>query len=292
MISSELFSRVPLIVDGAPGDWLRRKHPALARPVEALNLRKPEWVRAAHAEFMAAGAQVLRTNTRHADALSLARHELHERCEAIVNSGVACVREAGGTAVIAGCIGEISQAASPGGPSPYSAAEREQAYGQQAVYLSDTGCDLVLLEGFFSVEESLRVLRVVRNVGDAPVLGVLALDDRGRTGDGVPIGSAAQRLVEAGMDAVGLLCGPNAEDVPRWVREAKHAGAPVAALLSAFAEGSNAAHADPAPAAGTLTPEAFAQRMAGLAADAALLGGGAGIGPAHIRALCLALGRG
>ncbi len=292
MIPAALLARLPLLTDGRPGDWLRQQHSRVAGPVEALNLRRPDWVQVAHSEFFGAGARVLRTNTRFASAPTLARHGLDDRCEAINNSGAACVRQAvGQQAVLLGSIGEIgTESGLVAGLRP-SAADRERAYGQQAVYLSDTGCDVLLLEGFGSVDECLLVLRLVRGAGDAPVLALLALDAAGQTGDGLPVGAAARRLADAGMDAVGLLCGPEHASLLEPALAAREAGVPVAVLLQAWPM----ALGQERPPEGIRDPlsvQGFAQRLAPLASVAALLGGGAGITPAHVKALAATLARG
>lgn len=292
MIPAALLARLPLLTDGDPGDWLRQRHPRVAGPVEALNLRRPDWVQVAHSEFFGAGARVLRTNTRLANASALARHGLDNRCEAINNSGTACVRKAvGQQAVLLGAIGEIgAEGGLVAGLRP-ALAERERAYGQQAVYLSDTGCDVLLLEGFSSVDECLLVLRLARSAGDAPVLAVLALDAAGQTGDGLPVATAARRLAEAGMDAVGLLCGPEHASLLEPALAAQAAGVPVAVLLQAWPM----ALGRERPAGGIRDPlsiQGFAQRLAPLASVAALLGGGAGVTPDHIKALAATLAQG
>jgi homocysteine S-methyltransferase len=285
MIPPELLASLPLIVDGRPGDWLRRQQPALAEPIEALNLRRPDWVREAHQAYFAAGSRVLRTNTHAASALALGAHGLEDRCEAVNNSGAACLREAiGDKAVMVGAIGQIGTTRGPHPPE----ADRTRGYGQLAVYLSDLGCDAILLDGFDAVAECLRVLRVVRDAGDAPVLAALRLDSTGCAADGTPAARAAAALAEAGVDALGWICGPEATGLAEPVADARASGLPVAIFLDAVADlsaGSTSAH--------DLSPEAFAERLVPLAGlGAALLGGGRGCWPQHIAALASRLKRG
>ena len=292
MIPAQLLSRLPLLMDGSPGDWLRQRHPALAGPVEALNQRKPEWVQIVHSEFFGAGARVVRTNTRAASSLALAQHGLDDRCEAINNSGAACVRQAlGGQAVVLGTIGELgADSGLVSGLRP-ALAERERAYGEQAVYLSDTGCDALLLDGFRSLAECRLVLRLAQGAGDAPVLAVLAIGADGLTGDGIPVGEAARRLADAGLDAVGLLCGPEHADLTALTLAAQAAALPVAVLVQAWPMDLGRDR----PAGGVRDPlsiQGFAQRLAPLASAAAMLGGGAGITPAHVKALAQTLAQG
>lgn len=272
MIPPHLLARLPLLADGAPGDLLLARHPGVSGPPEALNLRRPEWVQAVHTEFLDAGAQALRTNSAQASAAALAAHGLEERCEAVNNSAMALLREAAGARALAmGIVGEMA----PGIPG----AERERAYAQQIVYLCDTGADFLLLDGFTSTEEVARVLRLVRNAGDAPVLAALQVNGCGRTAAGQPLADEAQRLLDAGCDAIGGVFSQSAAELAPLVEPLLALGAPVAVFL---------AGADP----GMLTPEVYARRLAPLAGmRTAILGGGRHIGPAHVAALARALGK-
>ncbi|HEX7926888.1 MAG TPA: homocysteine S-methyltransferase family protein [bacterium] len=274
MIPPHLLERIPLLADGAPGDALLMQHKQAATSVgglpEAFTLRRPEWVQGIHDAFFQAGARVLRTNTAQANAVSLAALELQERCEAVNNSAMALLRAAvGQQALVMGTVGEIA----PSVPLP----DRERAYAQQLVYLCDTGTDFVLLDGFASLEECLRVLRLARRAGDAPTLGVLRCDARGITPEAEPLLDGVQRLLDAECDAVGLcLDAPTTE--PRALIE------PVLALeapTAVFLDGGSP---------GALSPNTYAARLAPLAdLRVVILGGGRHIGPAHVAALAKAL---
>jgi homocysteine S-methyltransferase len=261
MIHPDLLRRVPLIADGPPGPWLKAVHPG-AGPPEALNLRHPEHVQAAHEAYFRAGARVLRANTAAANALALAACGLADRCEAVNNAGVALLRAAvGAQGVVAGSV----RALPPGTPLP----DRERAYGQQLVYQMDTGVDFIWLEGGSSVEELLLWRRLAANAGDAPVLALLRIEPGGAVLGGLEPGLAARRLADGGLDALGLVSAPG-QAVDAALDALLGAGLPLAALLEP----------------GTLPPADFAAALAPLAGrGVAILGGGAGAGPDHIRAL-------
>src|SRR5579863_3127897 len=261
MIPAALLTQLPLIADGRPDFCLRQRHPALSGPMEGINLRRPDWVRSVHAEYFAAGARVLRTNTHAASALALGAEGLEERCEAVNNSGAACLRETvGDKAVVLGTIGQIGPI---GGALP-AEADCERAYGQIAVYLSDLGCDAILLDGFDSIAECLRVLRLVRGAGDAPLLAGVAPDREGRLRDATSLGQAADALAKAGADALGIVCGLNGRDANAWIAEVQAAGLPVACFLDAIGRDAMESnrHSGIPP---TLGPAEFADRLAPLA---------------------------
>ena len=266
MIDPAQISTLPLIADGAMEDALRRAHPEAAEPIEALNLNRPEAVQAAHGAYVAAGARLVRTNTAGAAASALARFGLAERAEAANNSGAACARAAvGPEGLLMGTLGML--------PLHLHPLERERAYGEQAVYLSDTGVTLMLLHHFTRVDEVLRAILAVNRASDAPVLGQLVLDAAGRTADGVALDEAARRLLDAGAGALGIECAPGLASLPPLVETLLRFGVPVSVM----------------PGFHTLTPVAFAAALAPLGTlGAAILGGCCGVTPAHIAALAKA----
>jgi len=270
VIPPHLLEHIPLLADGAPGDTLFAQHrgamAASGGLPEGFNLRRPEWVQAVHDAFFQAGARVLRTNSAQANAVALSALGLDARCEAINNSAMAVVRAAvGQQALVMGAVGQIAA----GTPLP----DRERAYAQQLVYLCDTGTDFVLLDGFDSVEEAVRVLRMARGAGDAPVLGVLQADASGRTAAGQPIVAGIEQLLSAECDAVGMVFPHTVPDLRPALEPVLGLDVPTAVFLGADAPDA-------------LSPAGYAQRLAPLATlRLVILGGGRHIGPAHVAAL-------
>ena len=282
MIDPEQISARPLIADGAMEPALRRVRPDTPEPIEALNLSDPESVRAAHAAYVVAGARLIRTNTAGAGAPVLARFGLEARVEAINNSGVASARAAQGPeGLLMGTLGMIDSAmATP--------LERERAYGEQAVYLSDTGVVFFMLHHFNCLDEALRAVKAVSRVSDAPVLAQLVLGASGCTAEGVALDEAARRLVAAGAGALGLECAPAPAVLTPLVETLLNFQVPVSVMPGLRTPGFPGPHAL-APA---LTPEDFAAVMAPLAAlGVAILGGCCGVTPEHIAALAQACQR-
>lgn len=264
---------------------------------EALNVSRPEWVREVHEAFARAGARLHRTNTRAAHRPALEAAGLAERCEAVNVSGSALVRAAIGTAgVMMGCLGPIG---APGG-APLPLALREQAWGEQAVYLSDTGVDVFLLEHIERLEDALAILRVVKRTSDAPVLAQLRFDAGGRTAEGIAAGEAARRLAAAGADALGVGCGPGPAALPPLVEALLGPGLPVGVMVGVATPGTDGpgaaasgtgspASGAPYPGAPALGPQAFAEALLALGRlGVTILGGCCGVGPRHIHALARA----
>src|SRR5689334_22331706 len=68
-----------LVCDGAMGTMLHSGGVSLDRALPELSLSQPDLVRAIHRAYIAAGAQLIETNTFGASRFRLARHGLPDR---------------------------------------------------------------------------------------------------------------------------------------------------------------------------------------------------------------------
>ena len=105
-----------LVADGAMGSMIARSFPdekplALARTLLEVNLTNPEIVHGIHLGYIAAGAEVIETNTFGASRARLERLGLGDQARAVVSEAVKIARQArdaGGRPVwIAGSIGPL-----------------------------------------------------------------------------------------------------------------------------------------------------------------------------------------
>src|SRR4051794_41903822 len=110
----------PVIADGGMGTSLIDTGVALDACMEALNERDPARVTSIHAAFVAAGSQLVLTNTFGANRYRLERHGLADRGAAICAAGVG--RAPGGGAPPRGGVGGPPRGPPPpprpGGPPP------------------------------------------------------------------------------------------------------------------------------------------------------------------------------
>lgn len=280
----------PLLADGSVRDALRRRLPRAQFTPETLNERNPALVQDVHRDFLAAGAMLHRTNTQQANREVMAPLGLEERCEAMNNSGSALLAEVvGAEAIRMGSIGMIG--ADPTGARP-PRPQRERAYSEQLVYLSDTEVAFFLLEHVTDVEEALLVLRLAQHASDAPVLAQLQFGPDGRTADGRTAAEAAAALRDGGAEALGLCCTPPPGQAGGILDALLATGLPVSYLPGILDENSS-------PGDGRATgampwspdPAAFAAAVAPwVARGVAIVGGCCGVMPEHIAALANALG--
>ena len=89
---AERLSQGVVVGDGAMGTMLYAKGIYINRCFDELNLTSPELVQEVHREYLAAGAELLETNTFGANAYKLALHGLSDRVTEINRRGVEIAR--------------------------------------------------------------------------------------------------------------------------------------------------------------------------------------------------------
>jgi homocysteine S-methyltransferase len=200
----ELYRRV-LVCDGAMGTMLHSAGVPLDRSLSELNVVKPHLVRDLHAAYLAAGADIIQTNTFDANRLRLARTGLQDSVAEINLSGARlareAVRESGSTALVAGSVGPVMSAAAP--RIPYR--DREPILREQIAALA-SWVDLIMLETFGDIESLEQAATVALAECDLPVVAQLTFGDDGRTLRGEEPREAAAALAALKVAAIGANC--------------------------------------------------------------------------------------
>jgi len=278
----------PVLGDGAMGTELYARGILPTNCYDALNLTDPGVVQRVHMDYLAAGSEVIETNTFGANATKLASHGLEGKVHEINRAGGRLARYArdvaGSTAFIAGSIGPLQ-----GALAALSGIGDEAArtyYREQIVGLIDGGVDLFVLETFADLNMLCLAVEVVRELSDLPVVAQATFDQDGRTPWGQTGAKVAAALLDAGADVVGANCSVGPKGVLAVARQMVAAGAP---YVSAFPNAGM-----PSRAAGRLiylsNPAYFAARVPDfLEAGVKLFGGCCGTGPEHIAAMRKAL---
>jgi len=199
-----LLARV-LVCDGAMGTMLYAKGAFVNRSFDELNLTQPDLVAAVHLENVAAGAEVIETNTFGANRMKLVPFGLAERLHAINVQGARIARHAArDRAWVAGAIGPLGVRLEPWGKTGLD--EAEALFGEQAMALRDGGVDLFVLETFRDVRELVAAITAVRNVCSWPVVAQMTTDEDGNALDGAAPEDFVAELERAGADVIGLNC--------------------------------------------------------------------------------------
>lgn len=195
-----------IVFDGAMGTMLYARGIFINQCFDELSLRAPDVVRAVHAEYVRAGAEVLETNSFGANRFKLAQFGL-ERDAAAINAAAARVaREAAGDqALVAGAVGPLGVRLEPYGPT--SREEARTAFESQMHALRDGGADCFILETFSDLDELVQAVAAARAVDPTmPVLAQMTVDVDGLAPLGTTPEDIARTLDEAGADIIGLNC--------------------------------------------------------------------------------------
>ncbi len=272
-----------VVFDGAMGTMIYARGVYLNRCYDELNLSNPTLVRAIHDDYLAAGAEVIETNTFGAHRFKLGPHGLDAQVRRINREGARIAREAAqGRALVAGSIGPLGKPLAPIGS--VRAEDAVEAYREQAQGLIEGGVDLFMIETMPSLDQARAALTAVRSLtGELPAAVSLTFSEEGNTLYGDPPEDVVRELEALGVPLIGANCsqGPQAmlETVQRMAAVARTAR--LSAMPNAGA---------PALIEGRYvylcTPEymaIWARRF--LDAGASVVGGCCGTTPAHIRDL-------
>src|SRR4051812_13128544 len=276
-------ARTPLIADGGMGTSLIDTGVPLDACMEALNEREPERVTSIHAAFVAAGSQLVLTNTFGANRYRLEHHGLGERVAALCAAGVARAREAN-PELVGGSLGPLGVRLQPYGRG--DPAEAFDAYREQAAALAEAGADVLVIETQTDVRELEQAIAAARDA--APNLALLASatftrDDRTLLGDTPEL--IARRLLELDADAIGVNCGEGPAQMLRVIRTIAPLIVPTQTPIIARPNAGG-----PTEVSGRFlypaTPDYVGEIARALLEEgAAIVGGCCGTGPGHTQAI-------
>lgn len=225
----------------------------LAGNNECLNLSHPEIIKSIHQEYIAAGADIIETNTFSANAISQSEYDCGNYASEMAFEGARIAREAADEAQelasrigldrkvwVAGSMGPTSKSLSlspdVADPAmrPYSFDQMKEAYREQAEALLKGGADLLLIETCFdalNVKAALAAISELCQSSDMqdsmlppPVMISVSVGDRsGRTLTGQTLEAFHTAVSHCPVTAFGLNCSlgaaqmiPLLEDIDRW----------------------------------------------------------------------------
>lgn len=279
---TELTASGTVVTDGAWGTQLQERGLDVGACPDAWNLTHPERVEEVARAYVAAGSQVILTNTFGANRFTLARHRLDDKVAEINRAGVEISRRAAaGRAKVFASVGPTGIMLMMGEVRPE---EVQAAFEVQCQAIAEAGADAIVLETFSDPAEILLAVAAAKTTG-LPIVACMTFDsgkDHDRTLMGTTPEQAAQKLTAAGVDCVGSNCGQGIEgfvkitarlkaatDRPIWIKA--NAGLPeIINGRTTYAQ----------------TPEGFAAVTPSLIqAGADFIGGCCGTTPEFIRAV-------
>lgn len=244
-----------LILDGAMGTMIQRYtltendyrgnvftgcRKELKGNNECLNLTHPEIIKAIHEEYIAAGADIIETNTFSANAISQSEYGCEDFAVKMAYEGSRIARAAADEAEaiaakvglerkvwVAGSMGPTSKSLSlspdANDPTfrPYSFDQMKQAYKAQAEALAEGGADLFLIETCFDALNVKAALAAISEISmTLPVMVSVSVGDRsGRTLTGQTLEAFYHSVSHYPLFSFGLNCSLGASELMPLVAE-------------------------------------------------------------------------
>ncbi|MBF0278306.1 MAG: homocysteine S-methyltransferase family protein [SAR324 cluster bacterium] len=231
------------------------------------NITHPELVSQTYKQYLQSGAAILRTNTEGAHRLVLESLGLIDRGENINNNGMALLREGAGIAGIpAGSITSVHKDVSGKIPNHLL----EKSYGEQLIYQSDTGVLFFMLSEFTDFEDLKLAARVAKRSTPKQVVAHLRFQNDDPRDF---LGKLAE--VQQISDFIGIQASWQEAHLTELVQSSVDQFGIVSLLLD-----------EPAPLHFGEISSAFTETLSKLLPlEPAMIGGGRGTTPAHIRSI-------
>lgn len=253
-IREELKKRI-LVIDGAMGTMIQRyqlteedfrgerfkDHPCDVRGNnDLLNITRPDVIKAIHAEYLAAGADIIETNTFSTQRISMADYQMEDLSYEMSYEGARIAKEVAleftqknpdKPRFVAGALGPTTKMASmsPDVNDPgYRAVtfdELVDAYYEQIKGLVDGGADVLLFETITDTLITKAALFAAKNyeneIGrkiEIMISGTIT-DASGRTLSGQTVEAFLNSLSHANLLSIGLNCALGAKDMRPHIEE-------------------------------------------------------------------------
>ncbi len=274
----------PILADGATGTQMFARGLTTDQCLDAVNLSEPDLVQQIHREYIAAGSELIETNTFGASSFRLAPFGLADRVGDINRQAARIAREArdimGEPVFIAGAIGPSGALFQPIGSVAYP--ETRVSVREQVEALVEKGVDILIFETFTDLTELVHGIQAAQKVCDLPIVASMSFSDNRRTASGHDVFQVVRALEQLDVPVIGVNCGIGPQQAldligqlrratDRFLAAMPNAGYPVrvGGRISYFA-----------------TPGYFASfARSAAAAGASLIGGCCGTAPEHIKAM-------
>ncbi len=279
-----------LVSDGAMGTFLHAKGLQPGECPESWCLSHPDVVKGIAEAYIAAGSDIVETNSFGGSSFKLKPYGLAGQVRAFNRAAAALAKEAmGGRGYVAASVGPTGHIVEDEGGDT-KASELYDSFAEQIAALAEGGADAICIETMSSLAEAVEAIKAAKQNTKLPVICTFTFEagTKGfRTMMGVKPARAAKEAAAAGADIVGANCGNGIANMILITAEMRAAAPGVPILIHANA---GAPVVENGKTVFKETPEYMASRVAELVkAGANIIGGCCGTNPQHIAAIAAAL---
>jgi methionine synthase I (cobalamin-dependent) len=206
-VIDKLVRQAPVITDGAWGTQLQARGLQPGDVPDLWNLSHPHAVEAVAAAYVAAGSQIILTNTFGANRFRLDEADAADKVREINMAGVALSKKAAGDdALVFASIGPSGKLLLSGDVTEDDLAA---GFSEQAEAIAAAKPDGIVIETMQDIREAVLAIAAAKATG-LPVAASMVFDsgkDLDRTMMGATPEQAAEALAKAGADVIGANCG-------------------------------------------------------------------------------------
>ena len=281
---ARLYEKKILIADGAWGTELSRRGLPSGNAPEKWNLDNPDAVESVASAYVAAGADIILTNTFGGSSFKLRKVGLGEKVAEVNRRGVELSKKAAeGKALVFASMGPTGEFMEPVGT--VTSDQMTGCFARQVTAFIEAGANGIVIETMTDLNEAKAALRAVKEHSSLPVVISMTFDKVASgfaTMMGIKPGQAAQEFEKAGADIVGANCGAGIQDMVEVIKLMHEATklplwAKPNAGLPELVDGKTVFRQ---------TPEEMVKYLPALVeAGAIVVGGCCGTTPAHIKLL-------
>lgn len=187
-----------LFLDGGMGSLLlERANAPIGSNLELLNLTRPELVREIHSEYVAAGSDIIYTNTFGANGYKLDKEQLKQALDAAIENARFAKPK-----YVALDIGPLGKIVGAGGITNLEAYEKFS----EIICLAEDRVDIIVIETMTNIAELRMAALSAKANSQKPIFVSMSFDGNLRTFFGTSIAAFAVTMSALKVDAIGINC--------------------------------------------------------------------------------------
>jgi len=225
-----------LVSDGAWGTYLQQKGLKPGECPEEWNITHPDEVLDIGRSYIAAGADMIETNSFGGTRLKLGKYGLSDKVKELNEKAAVLSRNAAGEKFVLGSAGPTGKILMMG---DVTRAELYDAFAEQFASLEKGGADAIMIETMSDLEEALIAIEAAKENTGLEVFCTMTFEKtvtgEFRTMMGVSPVEMVGALIDAGAEAIGANCGNGIERMIGIVKEIRQVNVEIPVIIHANA---------------------------------------------------------